>query len=323
MTKKDSPLNENDVHYIMGLIALLTDQQGDIIEEVCLGKMVYDVDGEEERDVDVTVKYSLPDGGTGAMKGIEVKHEGRKLDIIKVEQLCTKLNDMPDISERSIVSTAGYYKPAIRKAKKKGVRLYQLRQSREPPVLPFANFSKDFSMNSDLYCLKDPDFVFLVEDEDDLTLEWDARLLDENEQPTEKTLWDLAGDAYSRGTEAFNAAIQKVLESPGITLPAPVSVTVEYENKPRVMGADGEIFAVPKVKMSGTIAQEVRVLRHEFRELIDVETGEILAACALGLTRDENLMAFGLSQKTGTIKALHVPLKDREKKKKIRNFKLA
>ena len=82
--------------------------------EIELGSMVYDGSAEEERDVDVTVRSTNTKGVVSAFEGIEVKRHTRPLDVIQVEQLCKKLIDMPDITQRSIVSASGYYEPAIR-----------------------------------------------------------------------------------------------------------------------------------------------------------------------------------------------------------------
>ncbi len=58
-----------------------------------------------------------------------VKHHKRPLDVTHVEQLCAKLNDMPEITNRGIISGSSYTKPAVRKAKRENVELFELRAS--------------------------------------------------------------------------------------------------------------------------------------------------------------------------------------------------
>jgi hypothetical protein len=47
--------------------------------------------------------------------------EEKSLHVDTVEQLCAKLNDMPDLTTRAIVSAKGFSETAIRKATKRGV----------------------------------------------------------------------------------------------------------------------------------------------------------------------------------------------------------
>src|SRR5262249_28399316 len=67
------------------------------------------------------------DGKRTAFIGYEAKMEKRALDVSDVEQLCLKLNDMPDLTTRAIVSANGFSDSARRKATAHGVRLYEFR----------------------------------------------------------------------------------------------------------------------------------------------------------------------------------------------------
>jgi hypothetical protein len=107
----------------VGLLSLISSPQKVEIE---LGSRVLDVATGNKRDVDVTVV--VKDGGDiKVFKGIEVKKHGRKLDATHVEQLACKLNDMPKMTERAIVSTTGYTAPAIQKARAHGITLFEIR----------------------------------------------------------------------------------------------------------------------------------------------------------------------------------------------------
>ena len=112
-----------DVHYLVGLLSLVSTPEN---VEIILGDFVHDASIDKERDVDVTITYRDPDGKISAFKGIEVKKHSRPLDVIHVEQLSIKLNDMPNISHRAIVSASRYTQPAIKKAKVHGIDLFSL-----------------------------------------------------------------------------------------------------------------------------------------------------------------------------------------------------
>jgi hypothetical protein len=117
-------LTPTDVHYLVGL---LTRSSSPDDVEIELGSTVYDKASDESRDVDVTVTRKTDDNQIDAYCGIEVKKHTRPLDSTHVEQLCCKLNDMPRLTTKSIVSASGYSSPAVKKAEAHGVRLYELK----------------------------------------------------------------------------------------------------------------------------------------------------------------------------------------------------
>ena len=115
-------LTDVDIHFLTGL--LMTVHSPDSVE-VRLGETVFDEATGTRRDVDITVRRNN-NGGSAAFAGIEVKKHGRKLDATHVEQLACKLNDMPDLSNRSIVSASGFTGPAIAKAAHHEIDLYTI-----------------------------------------------------------------------------------------------------------------------------------------------------------------------------------------------------
>ncbi len=118
-------LTPTDVHYLVGLLTMSAEPDGVEIE---LGSMVTDTAAQEERDVDITVTARNPDRSVFGVGGVEVKAHSRPLDSTHVEQLACKLNDMPSLSHRAIVSASGYYEPAVRKGEKHGVDLLELKE---------------------------------------------------------------------------------------------------------------------------------------------------------------------------------------------------
>jgi hypothetical protein len=101
--------------------------------KIVLGDAVNDEEAEEERDVDVTVAVDNGSDGAMAFQAYEVKREARSLSVDTVEQLCAKLLAMPSVTYRAIVSTSGFSKGALRKARKRGVDLYELQSTELPP----------------------------------------------------------------------------------------------------------------------------------------------------------------------------------------------
>lgn len=117
-------LTPTDIQYVVGLLSLAATPER---VEVELGSMVYDGAAKSLRDVDVTLRVEDEVKRFTVYKGIEVKDRTRPLTSEHVEQLAAKLNDMPSLSHRAIVSASGYTKPSIRKAEAKGIQLFELR----------------------------------------------------------------------------------------------------------------------------------------------------------------------------------------------------
>lgn len=114
-------LSANDIHHIVGLLYLAT---GEIASVVTLGEKVLDAASRTTRDVDVVIVSA----GSIAVIAAEVKHNRRPLDVALVEGLCLKFIDMPSITDRNIVSSSGFTKPATAKARTHAVRCLTLRR---------------------------------------------------------------------------------------------------------------------------------------------------------------------------------------------------
>ncbi len=137
-------LTPTDVHYLVGLLTLVSSPES---VEIMLGDLIFDEVAEEDRDVDVTVTYKDASGNVNAFTGIEVKRHARPLDVGHVEQLCAKLDDMPGISRRAVVSASGYTQPAKRKAEARGVELLSLIPwSDQVGGFGHVKFSSDFTL---------------------------------------------------------------------------------------------------------------------------------------------------------------------------------
>ena len=125
------------VQYLVGLCCLRRNPGAVQVE---LGDMVLDPAAGKKRDVDVTVTVRDENEEDWAFKAYEVKDEGHPLDVTIVEQLCAKLNDMPSITHRAIVSSSGFTDGAKRKAESHGVDLYLLEKWTTSIELDFPRF---------------------------------------------------------------------------------------------------------------------------------------------------------------------------------------
>ena len=124
------------VQYLVGLCCLRRDPEA---IDVTIGDMVRDAVASKYRDVDVTVTIDDRNGRT-AIKAYEVKHEKSAIDVTTVEGLCAKLNDMPQLAHRAIVSSSGYTDGARAKARGHGVDLYTLNKWDTPIEADFPGF---------------------------------------------------------------------------------------------------------------------------------------------------------------------------------------
>jgi hypothetical protein len=149
------------VQYLVGLCCLKW-HPDDVT--VTVGDMVVDAAAGKKRDVDVTVTVAGSAGITHAFKAYEVKHEGQPLDVAVVEQLVIKLNDMPAVTHKAVVSSSGFTTGAKTKAKYHGVKLYDIRPWTKPlqdqfPALTMTGTPTEcFPMSSVLLCWTDVSF---------------------------------------------------------------------------------------------------------------------------------------------------------------------
>lgn len=113
-------LTPSDIHNIAGILCKLNEEGP---HESILSEEVYDKSIDDTREVDIVIKRS----GTvkAVYKGYEVKHKSRPLDVVEVEQLCIKFNDMPSLQMRGIISASGFTKAAVKKAKYHNVELFE------------------------------------------------------------------------------------------------------------------------------------------------------------------------------------------------------
>lgn len=313
-------LSDSDIHRLTGLLALISESEDVEIE---LGSFVYDEATESRRDIDITILYR---GNTGraVMKGIEVKnHSTRPLDSTHVEQLVQKMNDMPDLVEKGIVSASGYTKPAIRKAAHHGVELFEL-VDWNPEVQTF-----DFVLPG-----KFP--VFNRRPEWSLgprvTLNPNKKTSDAvKEALLENPEVRFGGNLEKRDVLDLNSFSQSILKiAQGKILetlnqgndfgkpqkPTTVQVTIVPIDAPRFrVGETWEI--VEEVLLRGQVRWIVTENRSEYKILRKRGDQEPLSGCVVTEFDAWGLIGLSFSNEQRTISILNVPASVREKTKVI------
>jgi len=288
--------------------------------DIILGDMVHDNIADKDRDIDITVTYKDANGLISAFKGIEVKRHSRPLDVTHVEQLAAKLNDMPDLSHRGIVSASGYTKPARKKAEARGVDLFSLIQW-------------DNTMEGFEHVSFSPDY-FIKE----MTLIWvDRPLLRYN--PSENIPDEIRNQitknpsvgGVTGGEDNSHITIQQLSDK--LSLSALTALKdrqdikslahgVEKQVKCLLKGIDGiyvdlkdSKFYLKQALLQGKVKWNARKISPEFKILIKEGELKPYVGCAIAELSQGNLIGFTASQVDRVLKLINIPLSDRNREK--------
>lgn len=308
-------LTETDIHYLVGLLSLASHPDNVEIE---LGSRVLDTTTDTERDVDVTVTVKN-DGRIAAYKGLEVKNHSRTLDVTHIEQLACKLNDMPSITEKAIVSASGYARPAIRKAEAHGIGLFEL-------------IDWDFSKQNFEHIHSE--FVLTVQK----SLEWVAgphvRL-----NPTEKisntdqqfimanpkiyfgndeskaSAPDLNGLLANLRSKIQHELYERLQGSPATAqAPSNVNVTLDISDSPYVKAPSGKII-IGQALFTGQVGWMETPKPTHYKVLKRLGDEKPFAGCMVAELGTLGLMGLLVSNTDRNIRWIHVPISDRNKNK--------
>jgi hypothetical protein len=316
-------LSATDVHYLVGLLTSVSTPEN---VEIILGDFVHDTSINKCRDVDVTVTYKDNDGTISAFKGIEVKKHSRPLNVTHIEQLATKLKDMPDVSHRSIVSASGYTKQAIKKAKAHGVDLFSL--------IPWENPMKGFEH------IHFPPGFFIKQ----RTLNWvdGPRItFNPNEQIPEQIRKLLTKQSrickvdgeYDNACKTIQDLIQRINQAVLRTVmnqETIKSINQDTEMNVKYLSREiGDFYAdIKGIKLllrealiQGNVKWIEKDVWPEFKVL--VKEGELspYVGTAIAELSHGNLIGFTVSHADRSLKIINIPLSDRNQKK-IRLHKL-
>jgi len=310
-------LSPTDVHYLVGHLTMISNPES---VEITLGDIVHDKNADKSRDVDITVTYKDVNGLISAFKGIEVKRHLRPLDVTHVEQLSIKLNDMPDLSHRSIVSASGYTKAARKKAKAHSVDLFKL--------IPWNNPMEGFEH------IKFPPDFFIKE----RTLIWaDRPLLKYNpsENIPDEIRKQITKNSHIDGVKGCDGDSCKTIQhlSDKLTSRA-LSVLIDREDikslapgvekpvKCLLKGIDGIYVDLKDSKLylkqallQGKVKWNERNISPEFKILIKEGESKPYVGCAIAELSQGNLVGFTVSQVDRSLKLINIPLSDRNREK--------
>jgi hypothetical protein len=280
-------LSETEVQYLVGFLYLHTRRSDIAVKTTAVfGEKVYDEAAKERRDVDVVVATA----GDTALIGVEVKDEGRALDVTKVEQICLKLKDMPVLKERFLVSTSGFTSGGRRKAAAHGLGCLRLVHGALPKIatVDLAGFA-----NLTIFERGCPSPKIVLEpDRKDLD-----DLRDELSEDTPVTL----GDGYAC---VMRDLIQHLINHALFDLNVPGSFPFRREiviANPTTVHAKSRSFLVSKAIVAGVARAEQRVVEADTTCFLEDESGMPFAAAVVNSLTTGGLLGimFNDSRRVG------------------------
>src|SRR6267142_2604419 len=257
-------LTPTDVHYLVGIFSFISGPENVDVE---LGARVFDVAAEEDRDVDVTVTSKQEDLVIRAASGIEVKKHSRPLTVEHVEQLCLKLNHMPTLNERSIVSASGFTKGAVKKAAHENVELYEIKDWSPQNAVGQMMFAPNFKMEEGtLHWLQGPTIWFNPGEKK-------AEIVRSAER-NNCSVMTSAGAAMpgfpnlkTLGEGLASTIIgDRLKESPPDT-PVQIDELFALDGEPHLVLSDGSLHPLRTARMWGTAIKRIRSVTPEFTVL--------------------------------------------------------
>ena len=312
--------------------------------DITIGDLVLDNSIDDKRDVDITVTLDEGNGIKTVFKAYEVKKESSPLDVIKVEQLAAKLNDMIDITHRAIVSASGYTENAVKKAVSHNVDLYEIIPWTTTLSEHFEAFKNighlsDFMRNkgSFLLCWEEDSFwlgvlngpnTFNWKDEDMLytvsgkvhtkfpsmekyrqylLLKSTQVLL--NIEPAKTVLQNYIGEIFDEATVRINVGSH--------------SHTLELKDDKIFLKIDGNLCQISFATITGRLEWQKEQTISEYYLLKNVITKEVFAGAAVTPvgSPDGQLLAKILAPKSDSINFHFINLTDKQKNS-IRQLKL-
>lgn len=314
-------LSHNDVHYLTGLLKLALNPKS---IEVILGDYLYDDASQEDRDVDISIKYSISDGSEYSLFGYEVKDHKRPLDSTHVEQLCTKLKDIVKISKGGIVSASGYSRPAIKKAIKHGIDLYEFKDWDSDKIEEFktVRFNSKFLFGEYKPKVKFNKQLFVTHPKlpllENATLDGSLEVI--SKDGTKRIeLRDFAKNIRNNAisqikllddNEVFDTNLNKVM-----------NLNVKVADESILIYKNNE-YRLVEVILEMSVGVETNNQIPHFKILTKLGDPGFKIACALVEISNGNLLGLSISDTQSPVQIINVPVAERRKgkiyKKKIR-----
>jgi hypothetical protein len=276
------------VQYVVALCCLRRNPDA---VDITIGDMVLDNAAGKKRDVDVTITLREPDGIVRAFKAYEVKREGEPLDVIAVEQLCMKLEDMPQITHRAIVSASGFTTAAIAKAVAHDVELYTLKPWTRPIGEQFPEFQsklcadKLILFQSKLLVWVRPT-VFLTVPTGPATFEYKCSDQLFSSDGTIHTMYPTAAAFIKMLIDKSQEVLWRLKPIQGLqTCPANTSAlhshTLQLREDEVYFKFDGDVRLIESATITGELEWQTHEQSPEFQILEQVPTGVVFASAAV------------------------------------------
>jgi len=304
-------LSPTDVHFLVRILTQISRPDGVEIE---LGDMVFDSVASEERDVDITIRVTNDAGQTSVFEGIEVKHHGRPLDVSHVEQLCVKLNDMPALTSRGIVSGSGYTRPAVLKAIHNKVDIYNFRDWQAPMKLGKITLSKELRINVGNYQWIGSPNVTLIsslnrQKDSNIKFNPSAPVFDRQgvqlvDTPScEALMHSLVSHSLTLAEKQGKSLKMAVGET------KPVSFNITLENQPFTI-LEGKRIPLSNALISGEIKFIENVITPKYKGLFKYGDQQPFVGCAIFEMSYGNLAGFTVDP-SNTLRFISIPVEDR------------
>jgi hypothetical protein len=301
-----------DIHYLVGLLSSVG-LPDDV--ELELGSMVPDQAAGKDRDVDVTIRRRTP-LGSQVFVGLEVKAEKRPLDLVAVEQLCQKLNDMKDLTSRAIVSASGYSDPARSKAEAHGIELLRL-----DPWDP-ESWGMGTAVPADLPVHR---MVLTLDGRDvNFHIDWPVPsppMVDGSWRVTEADGSAVTGAATLKelGARVCRQVAQSYFKDPKANRLGPgeaiaVVREVAYQHCPVVWNA-GQSGVIRGARVSGLLGWKHDTVAPEFKILVRDRDESPFLACVVAEIGEGSLMALGIREQLAPLTLFTIAVSDRNKQK--------
>ncbi len=304
---------------------------------IVVGDMVPDEASESSRDVDVTVKVH---SGTGsfAIAGYDVKLHSRRLDSGHADSLIRKLQDMPSLQERAIVSASGFTAPALKKIHHHGLVAYEFRDWQQSEDFdPYGPGMRQGHVEAQDLCWltctvrlnpSDANRSGLAFDDSSRVQVYSGDDFSSCTRGTlEETLADIGQQAISefrRKDEVQDLLLDLMNDSERsnqrVSDPFDVAVIVSVE-KPVFIERNGEPCRIEEVLMCGQLVWRREPLPTGQKEMVNCSTGEIFAQATIGRVNDDWLLACLCSPHDTFMEARSIRLTE-EHKRRIQHLTL-
>lgn len=321
------------IQYLVGLCCL---KQNPDAVDITIGDLVMDHSAEKKRDVDITVTLDEGGGKKIAFKAYEVKKESKPLDVIAVEQLCIKLNDMIDITYKAIVSASGFTESAIKKADSHNVNLYELKPWTTPLSEHFEIFGnaghlKDVMHdkgNMLLYWIKYSIFIGVLKETKDFNwLNTDTvysgngkinKTYPSMEQFTNHILLKSTRLLFNiePAKSMFNSNLSNLFEGKIESTPAwSHSHTLELKEEKAFVEVGQDLAQIHEATITGELQWRKKIAVPEYVILENVITKEVFAGAAITPcgSPDGQLRATILTPNSNSIKFHFINLSEKQK----------